>query len=78
MQHQNFKPARLTISIMAALGSAPIVATAAEAVSLQISIENLGPTQGGLVTPLWVSLHDGSFDLFDVGTPASTGIENSS
>ncbi len=78
MQHQRvrgFKPAQLTISTIAGLGSAMLMATSAEAFSLQLTIENLGPTDGGLVTPLWVGLHDGSFDLFELNAPASTGIE---
>ncbi|MDJ0743686.1 MAG: spondin domain-containing protein [Xenococcaceae cyanobacterium MO_167.B27] len=78
MQHQRFrgfKPAQLIIFTMAGLGSTAIMATSAEAVSLQLTIENLGPTDGALITPLWVGLHDGSFDTFDFGTSASTGIE---
>lgn len=43
--------------------------------SLQITATNISPEGGALVTPLWVSAHDGSFDSFDFDTNASTGIE---
>ena len=42
---------------------------------LQICIENLAEDDGFFLTPLWVGLHDGSFDLFDLGTSASPGLE---
>ena len=42
---------------------------------LQVSIENLAGTDGFSLTPFWVGLHDGSFDLFDVGSVATAGLE---
>ena len=42
---------------------------------LQISIENLNGSDGVFLTPLWVGLHNGSFDLFSVGESASPGLE---
>lgn len=47
----------------------------ANAEALSIQIENLSPDTGFFLTPLWFGLHDGSFDLFDVGSPASSSIE---
>ena len=44
-------------------------------VTLQITIENLAPQQGSILTPVWVATHDGSFDTFDEGKTASSGIE---
>ena len=44
-------------------------------VTLQITLENLSPDSGLLLSPLWFGFHDGSFDLFDVGQTASTAIE---
>ena len=42
---------------------------------LKVTVTSLVPDGGGIVTPLWFSAHDGSFDTFNVGEAASTGIE---
>ena len=47
----------------------------AQATEIKIKIENLTPTGGIFLTPLWVGFHDGSFDSYDTGAPASAGIE---
>ena len=43
--------------------------------AVRIEIENLGSSTDVFLTPLWVGLHDGSFDLFSTGSPASPGLE---
>ncbi|MEM9645954.1 MAG: spondin domain-containing protein [Planctomycetota bacterium] len=40
-----------------------------------MTVENLGVTGGTYVTPVFVGFHDGTFDLFDGGSPASTELE---
>jgi hypothetical protein len=73
---QIFKSLRGTITATAiAVSSMMTIASTATAATLQVSVENLGPNGGSLVTPLWVAFQDGSFDTFDVGVPASSGIE---
>jgi Ca2+-binding RTX toxin-like protein len=42
---------------------------------ITISIENLAPTAGTSLTPFWFGLHDGNFDTYDRGRPASQGVE---
>ena len=42
---------------------------------LRIDVENFGPTGGFFLTPVWYGLHDGSFDLFNVGEAASSALE---
>lgn len=44
-------------------------------VEVRITIENLAPENGTFLTPLWVGVHDGSFDSYDGGAPSSPGIE---
>ena len=61
----------VALVVAAATASNPVQAEA-----LQIEIENLSPNTGFFLTPLWFGLHDGSFDLFDVGSPATLGLEN--
>jgi hypothetical protein len=43
--------------------------------AVRVTVESLVPGNGGVVTPVWVALHDGGFDAFDEGAPASTVIE---
>jgi hypothetical protein len=50
----------------------PMLATAA---TLRVTVDNLGPELGAPITPLWFGVHDGSFDLFDVGSAASVPLE---
>ena len=45
-----------------------------EQVTLEVTVENLSPENGGLITPVWFGFHDGSFDTFEVGEPASSGV----
>ena len=42
---------------------------------LRVTIRNTAPAGGVALTPLWFGFHDGSFDLFEPGTPASAGLE---
>jgi hypothetical protein len=43
--------------------------------TVYISIENLSSEAGTFLTPTWVGIHDGRFDLFDRYRPASEGLE---
>lgn len=62
-----------TLRRIAAVGLFGLTANAQAAV-LQISFENAGQSDDFVLTPLWVGLHDGSFDLFDEGSVASDGL----
>ncbi|WP_373543564.1 spondin domain-containing protein [Chamaesiphon sp.] len=42
---------------------------------LTIEVENLAPTKGTLLTPVWFGFHNGMFDTYDRGRPASLGVE---
>ncbi len=52
-----------------------VVEQQASAQAVRIEIENLGSSTDFFLTPLWVGLHDGSFDLFSTGSPASAGLK---
>jgi len=45
-------------------------------VSVVVKIESLVPENGVYFTPVWVGFHDGSFDLFDLGSLAGEAVEN--
>lgn len=49
--------------------------TLALAEPLTVTFENLSPAGGTWVTPVWVGFHDGGFDLYDDGAPASMAVE---
>jgi hypothetical protein len=55
------------------IGAAPLQAQ--DDVNVIVKIESLVPENGVYFSPVWVAFHDGSFDLFDVGSLASEGIE---
>lgn len=44
--------------------------------TVTISIENLSPPKGTVLTPLWFGFHDGTFDTYDRGRPVSPGLES--
>lgn len=48
-----------------------MVAVASADTRLTISVENLAPANGTFLTPVWIGLHDGSFDLYDSGASAA-------
>lgn len=59
-----------------------VLSAHASAIPVRVSITNvmeeanLMGQQGGVITPLWASFHDGSFDTFTPGTTASSGVEH--
>lgn len=55
--------------------AACLAAASAHAVSLKIKVENLSEADGLWFTPVFLGFHDGGFDLFDEGSPASPGLE---
>lgn len=65
-----------SIATIMAIASTLALPSIATAINIKITVDSLTPTAGGIVTPLWYSFHDGSFNTFDLGAPASTGIEH--
>jgi hypothetical protein len=51
------------------------VAGTASAVEVRIDVANLAGPNGVALSPFFVGFHDGSFDAFDEGAAAGTGIE---
>jgi hypothetical protein len=43
--------------------------------TIVITVENLAPSQGTALSPLWFGFHDGSFATISQGSPASMAIE---
>ena len=61
----------LSQAVAMALGVFGTTAYASE-VEVTVTIENLAPANGTNQTPHWVGFHDGTFDLYDGGTPANS------
>ena len=59
----------LTMAWLAAMGGP------AEAYTLNISVRNNAPEGGFSLTPVFTAIHDGTFDAFTEGQPASPGVE---
>lgn len=55
------------IATAIACSSVLAIASTATAASLKITVENLAPEGGTLLTPFWFGLHNGSFDLLNEG-----------
>ena len=46
-----------------------------EIIDVEILVENLSPENGTYITPVWVGFQNGTFDIHDLGAPASEGLE---
>ena len=75
MNETKFLPYSKRTAGLAGLVTAWAVMMGAEAATVKVSVENLGPAGGIFLTPVWVGFHDGSFDTYDLGSPASAGLE---
>ena len=67
-----FKLNRLTAACILLSG---FVASAATAATIEVTITNEQEPDGLFLTPLLAIFHDGSYDTFDAGGSASTGVE---
>jgi len=45
-------------------------------IDVSVTIENIGPSNGVAITPVWVGFHDGSFDSYDGGLTSQPGLES--
>ena len=53
-----------------------LTTSAVEAATVvQVSIENLAPSNGIFLTPVWIGFHNGGFDLYNRGEAASESLE---
>ncbi len=65
---------RLALSLFAIAATAQ--AASAAVVTFNIQVENIGPTGGVALTPLWVGFHSGNFNVYTPGTAASPFLES--
>ena len=43
--------------------------------TIRVTVRNQAPEMGTFQTPVWLGVHDGTFDIYDLGTPASPALE---
>jgi len=69
---RNLKRILLTTSTMVAASVLPTTAAQAQSnPSVVVTIENAQPARGTFLTPVWMGIHDGTFDSYDGGQIAS-------
>ncbi len=73
-----FTPCRAVAMLAIALGSLTTAASPALAVPIQVrvTVENLAPTNGTFLTPVWVGFHNGGFDLYNRDEAASAALQS--
>lgn len=69
------KNSGIITATIAASSLLAMASTATASTLVKVTIENLAPTDGTVITPLWVGFHDGNFDIYDRGAPASASLE---
>jgi hypothetical protein len=65
----------LTLPVFVLLMTTSSVQADHHVVNVVVKVESLVPENGVYFSPVWVGFHDGSYDLFDLGSLASLGVE---
>lgn len=66
--------ARLS-SLLAGASLTVLTTLPSAAFDVRVTVENLSPTDGTLITPVWAGFHDGTFDLYNQNEAASAALE---
>lgn len=72
--NQVFKTTQ-TLATLLTCGSIVATASAAQALTLSVEVENISPDGGTYLTPVWVGFHNGSFDSYNGGLSSQPGLE---
>ena len=68
-------PPSTATAFSSTLDRAQTTNNATQGTLLRITVKNEAPTMGTFQTPVWVGLHDGTFDTYDLGSAASAELE---
>jgi len=63
------------LTLAACLGGVSAATAHAGTDYVRVRVENLAPSNGTYLTPMWVGFHDGTFDLYNTGEAASAELE---
>lgn len=61
--------------VLRALAGSVVCLGLASAAQVKVTVTNLAPAGGTFLTPVWVGFHNGTFDLYDLGSPPSVALE---
>lgn len=50
-------------------------AAVASADEVKVTVTNLAPADGVLLTPVWIGFHNGFFEIYNLGEPVTAGLE---
>lgn len=64
------------VAVRGLVSIACLTCVSAQAITVKVTVENVGAAGGLWFTPVFFGFHDGSFDTFDAGSAASASIEN--
>lgn len=71
MKHM-LKSAIATFAVSFGLG---VLATPASALQVKVTVTNFAPENGIFIMQAWAAFHNGTFDTYNLGDPASLGIQ---
>jgi len=74
----------MKLSLKTAIAAASVAAAAVPGIataengpvsipSVIVTAENSAPSRGAVQTPIWIGVHDGSFDIYDRNVPLGSG-----
>jgi hypothetical protein len=63
------------IATVFATSACILLSPIAKAASIKVTLENLSPTNGTFLTPLWVGFHNGNFDIYNRNASAASFLE---
>lgn len=67
---------RMKLMGIAGIGCSVMAGAASAGMTdIVVTIENLSPSNGTFLTPVWVGFHNGEFDIYDNGRVASVALE---
>jgi hypothetical protein len=66
---------KFTLVALALLSAPPMAIADTKMVKGHVKVTNMAPEKGTCQTPVWVGIHDGTFDSYDGGSVASAELE---
>jgi hypothetical protein len=66
---------KFTLAALALLSAFPMAIAESVMVKGHVKVTNMAPDKGTCQTPVWVGIHDGTFDSYDGGSTVSTELE---
>ena len=75
MRSQQMLRSTISCAVVSAMTFISVHSASSEMLKVSVKIENLAPENGNFLTPVWVAFHNGDFDILDLNSPATPGLE---